>query len=298
MQKFSSTATSLASARAASASATTSALQPVLSPLRPPSLLFRSVLLAGLLGGCAGLPSTEQATVDGRTVELAAIRRWPPVVVFEHGLGSDMTTWKSVIREIAKDATVFAYNRPGAGGTEAVATRRDGAHIVGELRTLLRNRNLEPPYVLVGHSLGGLYMQLFARRHPEEVAGLVLVDSTHPTQFEGPNTLDQSLVSRALRWFILSSSDRDELAESMNTGQDVLRSPPLDSTPIAILSADTAAWSERGRFAKDKQADLGRLYRGSHQTWVDSGHFIQEEEPEAVIQAVHWVIDQRFGAAE
>ena len=207
-------------------------------------------LLAALLVGCAGLPSTERATVEGRTVELAVIERSPPVVVFENGLGSDMTTWKRVIREIAKDATVFAYDRPGSGGTEAVATRRDGGHIVSELRTLLRKRNLEPPYVLVGHSLGGLYVQLFARRHPEEVAGLVLVDSTHPTQFEGPNALDQSPVSRALRWLILSSSEREELAESMNTGQDVLRAAPLSSTPVALISADTSPWSERARFAR------------------------------------------------
>jgi pimeloyl-ACP methyl ester carboxylesterase len=247
-------------------------------------------VLQVVVGGCAGLPGTHRATLDGRAVEFATVGQARPVVVFEHGLGSDMTTWRKVFREIASDTTVFAYDRPGAGGGDPAVTRRDGAHIVAELRALLRERGLGPPYVLVGHSLGGLYVQLFSRRHPDEIAGVVLVDSTHPAQFEGPNALDQSAIARALRWLLLSSTERQELAEATTTGQDVLRAPSLVSKPIAILSADSNPWLERGRFARSKQSDLDRLYPGSRHTWIDSGHFIQEDNPDSVIKEIRWVV--------
>src|SRR5262249_60318800 len=76
-------------------------------------------------------------------------------------------------------ARTVSYNRAGSDGRDPALGPRDAATIVGELRSELRRRNLLPPYVLVGHSLGGLYMQYFARNFPGEVAGLVLIDSTH-----------------------------------------------------------------------------------------------------------------------
>ena len=71
------------------------------------------------------------------------------------------------------------------GRSDPADSPRDGGHVVDELRALLSAQDLKPPYVLVGHSLGGLYMQLYARRYPDEVSALVLVDSTHPNQFKG-----------------------------------------------------------------------------------------------------------------
>ena len=113
-----------------------------------------------------------------------------PAVVFESGLGSYKETWDKVFPVIATTNAVFAYDRPGIGQSTMTSRPRDGATIVEDLRALLKSRNVMPPYVLAGHSAGGLYMQLFARRYPSEVAGVVLVDSTHPTQFEGDGTLD------------------------------------------------------------------------------------------------------------
>ena len=108
-----------------------------------------------------------------------------PAVVFEHGLGGTFDLWQKVFPEVAKVDTAFAYDRPGTGGSDRASTSRDGEQIVNELRVLLAAEGIGPPYVLVGLSLGGLYMQLFARRYPREVARLVLVDPTHPDQFNG-----------------------------------------------------------------------------------------------------------------
>lgn len=94
--------------------------------------------------------------------------------------------WRAkIIPELAGDATTFAYSRPGSGESDPVSTPRDGQGIIHELRSLLRSLDLPPPYVLVGHSLGGLYTRLFARRYPDDVRALILVDSTHPQPLKG-----------------------------------------------------------------------------------------------------------------
>lgn len=251
-----------------------------------------AVLLVSLVTGCAGLPSTKLDKLDSRQVEYAQIIKQSPVVVFENGLAAKMKSWSKVFSEIGSQATVFAYNRPGYGDSDAVSTRRDGAQIVEELRVLLRQNGLQPPYVLVGHSLGGLYMQLFAREHPEEVAGLVLVDSTHPTQFEGPGSLDKWPWWARLLSGLLSDSQKKELAEAKETGQQVLRAPTFEGKPVIVLSAVDDAQSEIALFAKQKRADLPRLYPGSRQKWVNSGHFIQNDKPEEVIQAIQAILKE------
>jgi len=139
-----------------------------------------AVLMVMLLPGCASLPNSTLQKIGDRNVEFALTRHDTSPVVFENGLGGRMEWWNKVLPEIANDTTTFAYNRPGYGNSDPVATPRDGLHIVDELRALLRDNGIKPPYILIGHSLGGLYMQLYARRYPDEVSALILVDSTHP----------------------------------------------------------------------------------------------------------------------
>jgi pimeloyl-ACP methyl ester carboxylesterase len=250
------------------------------------------LLLLSALSSCATLPLTQTEMLDDRRVEYALIRHQEPVVVFENGLGVTMgKSWPSVFSEIGKDTTVFAYNRPGYGASSAVSTPRDAAHIVEELRALLRAEGLQPPYVLVGHSVGGLYMQLFARRYPDELLGLVLVDSTHPTQFEGAGALEhQPLWIRGLFAVAVTGTAKEEFAALERTGQQILQAPTVTGKPVIVLSAADKLDSKTAQFAKAKRADLARLYPGCRQTWVDSGHFIQIEKPDVVIEAIREVI--------
>jgi pimeloyl-ACP methyl ester carboxylesterase len=257
------------------------------------SLLGIPFFLLVLLTGCASLPAVDVAKVDQRHIEYALIKGGTPVVVFENGLGASMHSWDKVFRDIGKDATVFAYNRPGYGSSNPAATPRDGAHIVDELRALLRQQGLIPPYVLVGHSLGGLYMQLYARKYPDEVCGLVLVDSTHPTQMEGAGALDrQSWWVRALLFIFLTGERQMEFDAAPRTGQEVLGLPTLTNKPVIILSAVDKRDSEVVKHSNNKRADFARLYPKGRQQWVESGHFIQADKPEVVIEAIREVFAQ------
>ena len=248
-----------------------------------------TVLMVILLSGCASLPNSTLERIDNRNVEFALTRHDTPPVVFENGLGGRMEWWEKVLPEISNDTTTFAYNRPGYGNSDPPATPRDGLHIVDELRALLRDKGMKPPYILVGHSLGGLYMQLYARRYPEEVSVLILIDSTHPQQLDGEGALEkQSFLTRGLLGILVTGTAKDELDLLPQTGKQMLDLPTLSGKPIFILSASKPL-DEKSMVADDanaKRKDIARLYPGSKQIWVDSGHGIPLEKPEMVVAAI------------
>ncbi|MDR4469682.1 MAG: alpha/beta hydrolase [Nitrospira sp.] len=245
---------------------------------------------AVLLSGCASLPNTQR---DHRTVEYALSQHNTLPVVFESPLGGSLRWWDKVFPAIAKDSTAFAYSRAGYGQSEPASSPRDGDHIVEELRILLYEKGLHPPYVLVGHSLGGLYMQLFARRYPHDVAALVLVDSTGPARFKGkPMREHWPWWWRMLFGLFAPTIAQQELDELDATGQQVMSLPTLTGKPVIILSAND--WlndtSEEMPDAMDYHEDFVHLYPGCTHIWVESGHDIPHDNPDAVITAIRDVL--------
>lgn len=258
------------------------------------------LLCAALASSCASLPDARTDRIDERRVEYALAGGGAPPVIFESGLGGTMDGWAKVLPEIARDTSAFAYNRPGYGESERVSTPRDGDRVVEELRALLRSRNLNPPYVLVGHSLGGLYMQLYARRYPDEVAALVLVDSTHPEQLKGTGAREQwPLWARAAFGLLTSDTAKAELDGVNAAGEAMLGLPAFVGKPVTILSAMRPK-QEKSALAADaneKRQDIARLHPGARQLWVDSGHAIPLEKPEAVISAIREALSESRAAS-
>lgn len=246
-----------------------------------------------LLSGCVSLPNPTTETIDGRNVEFVMSRHATVPVVFENGLAGKLDWWAKVFPEISKSDTAFVYNRPGYGASDPVSTPRDGQHIVDELRAVLRRKGLHPPYVLVGHSAGGLYMQYFARRYPDEVRALILVDSTHPEQFKGKGSPEHwPGWFRVLFNIWTSRVEKQEFNAIPATGASVLALPSFTGKPVIVLSAQKpmTETSELAKDANEKRKDLARLYPGSRQVWVDSGHGIPLEKPGAVIAAIRAVM--------
>src|SRR5215208_3427476 len=126
----------------------------------------------------------EMVDVGGYSLHINCVGQDSPTVVLDAGSGGFSAHWVRVQREVSGTTRVCAYDRAGMGWSEMGPDPRDAKQITSELHTLLSKAGIEGPYVLVGHSFGGMDMQTYTARYPNEVAGLVLVDSsTEPDQF-------------------------------------------------------------------------------------------------------------------
>jgi pimeloyl-ACP methyl ester carboxylesterase len=123
-------------------------------------------------------PPGEMVAVGGHSLHINCVGQGSPTVVLDAGSGGMSAHWVRVQREVSDATRVCAYDRAGMGWSEMGPEPRDARRITGELHTLLGKAGIEGPYVLVGHSFGGMYMQTYAARYPDEVAGVALVDSS------------------------------------------------------------------------------------------------------------------------
>ena len=126
--------------------------------------------------------------VGGHRLHLSCTGSGSPTVVLEPGGGGMSSILGWIAPAVARDTRVCVYDRAGRGWSEPADTAQDGAQIVTDLHTLLQRGHVPGPYVLAGHSFGGLYVLTFAARYPDEVAGMVLVDSTAPASAANPGT--------------------------------------------------------------------------------------------------------------
>lgn len=136
----------------------------------------------------------------GKFVELGTHRlhvvesgQGSPTIVLESGLMSTVLSWTELQSELARSFRVVSYDRAGLGWSDLGPMPRTAERIVEELHTMLQKAGIAPPYVLVGHSFGGLTMPLFASRFPDEVAGMVLVDAVAPQEWDPPSEQDKRL---------------------------------------------------------------------------------------------------------
>jgi pimeloyl-ACP methyl ester carboxylesterase len=125
-------------------------------------------------------PPGRLVDVNGHLMHISCVGEGGPTVVLESGLGTMSADWANVQPEVAKTTRVCAYDRAGTGWSEPGPTPRDPKQIARELHTLLGKAGIDGPYVLVGQSFGGLYARMYADMYPNEVAGMVLVDASHP----------------------------------------------------------------------------------------------------------------------
>jgi pimeloyl-ACP methyl ester carboxylesterase len=126
--------------------------------------------------------------VGGHRLHLSCSGAGTPTVVLEPGAGEMSSNLGWITPAVARDTRVCVYDRAGRGWSEPAATAQDGAQVATDLHTLLQRGHVPGPYVLAGHSFGGLYVLTFAARYPDEVAGMVLLDSTAPASAATPGT--------------------------------------------------------------------------------------------------------------
>lgn len=236
------------------------------------------------------LAVSESARTATPGLRLHVTGEGPVTIVLEAGLGDTLSVWKDVQPELGRCTRTVSYTRAGYPGSGRAAGTRDARAVVDELRAALQARGIAPPYVLVGHSLGGLYVQYFARQHPAEVRGLLLLDPTHPDQLERMQTESPGayrLVKMAS--MLMPPVVKREFRDSTAAGGQVRQSPAAADLPVRVLSSTRAGPGETDSFrelAARLQRETAAMYpRAAHEFVEGSGHYVQRDKPELVIAA-------------
>lgn len=222
-------------------------------------------------------------------------------VVFDHALGTSGERWGAVPAAVASFARVFVYDRAGRGQSEPAppsGSARTSEDCVNDLHALLPAAEITPPYVLVGHSFGGLNVRLYASRYPNEVVGLVLIDAT---THEDADARYRSFLSPPLKreWTRMARRKNAEGIDLAASRAQVRASLALRPIPLIVITSlrdeTPPGWPaeqlERARLGF--QAALARLVPGGRHLLAEhSGHFVQEDQPDLVVDAIRTVVDE------
>jgi len=280
--------------------------------------------------------------VGGYKLHINCIGEGSPTVILEAGLGDFSLLWAYVQPEVARFTRVCSYDRAGYGWSEPSPYPRTANMMVEELHTLLVNANVQGPYVLVGHSLGGVLVRGYAHNYPDEVVGMVLVDSAHEEQFirypESVLKTSQDMAGTFRMFALLSSTGvlalapqnipnrglpddvlaqyrailattgyfethlaelnalEGSYAEVLATHKTSFENLPLivlsrglsDATPLLTEIENQQLWE----VWQEMQSELAALSSEAKQIIAEqSGHHIQLDQPDLVIDAIRDVLD-------
>lgn len=236
------------------------------------------------------LPIKQTVQAAGETVEYILAGRGAPGIVLVNGAGGPVEGWYKIFGELAEECCIFAYNRAGIGASSKPTAPQTADYMVETLRATLASVGVPQPYLLVGHSFGGLLVNLFARLYPDDVAGVVMIEATTA---EDLRILPQheSALQRRLRKLLARLAPPHPYAESEQlnaTLAELEAAPPFPPVPLHVVSgarypmqwATPAAQLEAR--ARHQQRLLALSPLGQQVVATRSGHFPQFSEPELV----------------
>ena len=181
-----------------------------------------------------------------------------PTVILEQGLGGSSPAWAWIQPEVAKVTRVCAYDRAGLGWSDPApkGTARDGKQVANELHILLQKANIAGPYVMVGHSFGGLYTLFFAHQYPRDVAGVVLLDSSHPDQWTSTPAGQDLYKSNARSYSVTSTLARLGLLRLRAKSQPPLGLPDTQNKELLAFLSATKDWdAQAAEFSATTELD-------------------------------------------
>ncbi|MBI4696421.1 MAG: alpha/beta hydrolase [Gammaproteobacteria bacterium] len=280
-----------------------------------------------------GPPPGELVDIGGHRLHLYCEGHGSPTVMLEAGLGGASLEWTPVMERVRRFTRACVYDRAGYGWSDPGPLPRVGSTLVSEFFTLVRAAKIEGPLILVGHSYGGYLVQLFARLHPDRVAGLVLVDASHPSQVErfeeSPYNLvtaptsrvgmvqfreipiaNPALPPRARLQSLYQQTNwkprramSNELLEFRDSAAELRAAPPLGPLPLVVLSRGQRVWPRDAhgdlleRLWLELQSELAvQSPQSAHLLARDSGHMIHLDQPDLVAYAVALLADLKRAA--
>ncbi|MDQ0972378.1 pimeloyl-ACP methyl ester carboxylesterase [Neobacillus niacini] len=223
-----------------------------------------------------------------------------PNIVLINGGSGPIEGWMKIIQKISESSSVFSYNRFGVTGSDKPKEPQDGLTIVRTLREALTIAGFEPPFILVGHSLGGLYANLYARLYPNEAAGIVFLESSHPrdlslNEYQGRTV---KAINKVFTMFDSLSSHKqfNEVNFVKETVNQIYQLDDFPEIPVYVITGgqENRMMPEEVRKKRlENQLELLSLSRNSkHIVAENSGHFPQLSEPMVVIDTIRDCIKQ------
>jgi pimeloyl-ACP methyl ester carboxylesterase len=280
-------------------------------------------------------PPGRLIDVGGYSLHIQCVGTGSPTVVLDAGLGGTSLDWSLVQTQSGQMTRVCAYDRAGMGWSESGPTPRTPAQIAGELHTLLGNAGIAGPYILVGHSLAGKNVRMFALQHPDEVTGMVLVDArseyvdehTSPAEvqaFQQAVAVEGNLYRLArrlglarlfgaslegaeamtdetrLQMALFASGERGldaTFAEALDRATD---DSQLQAAPslgdLPLIVLAAGESMEQIPYWPEAQRQQAALSTNGHLIVVEgSGHAIHAEQPALVVDALQQVVDEARG---
>jgi pimeloyl-ACP methyl ester carboxylesterase len=262
------------------------------------------------------LNTIELVQVDtaGRRLALVRAGVGAPAVVLETGLGAESEEWEAVLKDVKQFTHVCRYDRANRGRSDPALKPRSAQDFVADLDSLLVAAAIPRPLVLVGHSLGGLIVRLYAHHYPRDVAGLVLVDPMHEDQFDRIGPLippafpgEPDALTQLRRFWTTDWRDPAKNHEGVDFPASQVQAHRIDSLgdiPMLVLTS--------GIFLREAPPELAghRLGAHLHMLWQEmhrelmqqsssatqivvetSGHFIQREQPKVIVAAIRQMVE-------
>ncbi|HEV2829542.1 MAG TPA: alpha/beta fold hydrolase [Pyrinomonadaceae bacterium] len=229
-------------------------------------------------------------------------RKGAPVVVMDAGLGNSSESWLGIQPKIAEFARVCIYDRAGLGNSDPSIHTQTITQIVLDLHNLLARAGVSGPLILVGHSLGGINVRLYASMYPKAAAGMVLVDSAHEEQFARMDALIPEEIKKQFPPGAFEVISPEKIDFKENSERKARLAKWRADIPLVVLTAANAKPDPPGPLAflapkweeirQELQQDLvHRSAIGKHIVATRSGHFIHHDEPELVVNAIREVVE-------
>lgn len=217
-----------------------------------------------------------------------------PTVIFEAGLGDGSQSWNYIQDRISQIASTFSYDRIGCGKSDKSLISRTCLDIVCNLREILTTISTKPPYILVGHSFGGLVVRLFANIYPELVFGVVLVDAiAENKEIHYEKILTEKHLLKNREYFKNPMLNAEKIDKEKSYNQ-ISENNSLYNIPLTIIMRGLADDNDLSlpndkilRMDQELQSNMQNLStRSKIRIAHNSRHFIQNDEPEIVIEEI------------
>lgn len=249
------------------------------------------------------LPARKKLQTRAGALEYVVSGAGSPTIVLLNGAGVTLEGWRALFPAIEQIGTVFAWNRFGVRGSDAPRLAQTGAVVIASLRELLAYAGMRSPYVLVAHSLGGLYANLFARLYPREVSAVLFLEATHPKDQEVLQP-HESQLTRALtkvlslpQW-LFKANLHSEIESAGHVVDELASAGPFPDIPVTVVSggANPPKWLMSPAALQARRAHQDELARLSvdseHAIARHSGHFPQLSEPGLVLDVLQRLVQR------